>query len=141
MNHFMLPENRQDEATPFSASARYGTHAMEILINQILKAGGRRERLQAKVFGGGQVLKGFMVGNVGEQNAKFVRNFLSLEGIPIVAEDLLDVYPRKVYYFPYSGKVMMKKLKSVHNNTIVQREREYSTRLRQDDVAGDVDLF
>ncbi|MGQ5523994.1 chemoreceptor glutamine deamidase CheD [Chitinimonas sp. PSY-7] len=141
MNHFMLPDARQDETGPLSSSARYGTHAMEILINQILKAGGRRDRLEAKVFGGGQVLKGFMVGNVGEQNASFVKRFLKLEDIPIVAEDLLDVYPRKVYFFPNTGKVMLKKLKSVHNNTIVQREREYSTRIRQDDVAGDVDLF
>lgn len=141
MNHFMLPDNRQDEGSPLSVSARYGIHAMEILINQILKAGGRRDRLEAKVFGGGQVLQGFMVSNVGEQNATFVRQFLRLEGIPIVAQDLLDIYPRKVYFFPRSGRVMVKTLKSVHNDTIVQRERDYGNRLRHECVAGDVDLF
>ncbi|WP_374357888.1 chemoreceptor glutamine deamidase CheD [Chitinimonas sp.] len=141
MNHFMLPENRQYDANPLALSARYGTHAMEVLINQILKAGGRRDRLEAKVFGGGQVLQGFIVSNVGEQNANFVRHFLEMEEIPIVAEDLLDIYPRKVYFFPRSGRVLMKKLRSVHNDTIVQREREYGSRLRHESVSGDVDLF
>lgn len=141
MNHFMLPDSRVDDANPLSVSARYGTHAMEILINQILKAGGKRERLEAKVFGGGQVLQGFMVSNVGEQNARFVKHFLHLEGIKIVGQDLLDIYPRKVYFFPHTGRVMVRKLKTVHNDTIVQREREYGTRLRHERVAGDVDLF
>jgi chemotaxis protein CheD len=141
MNHFMLPENRQIDANPLSLSTRYGTHAMEMLINQVLKAGGKRDRLQAKVFGGGQVLRGFIISNVGEQNASFVRHFLTLENIPIVAEDLLDIYPRKVYFFPKTGKVMVKKLRTVHNDTIIQREREYGSRLRQETVSGEVDLF
>ena len=74
-------------------------------------------------------------------NAAFVGEFLATENIPIVAEDLLDVYPRKVYFFPASGKVMVKKLKNVHNNTIVDREKDYSSRLRYQPVAGDVELF
>src|SRR5205085_2658445 len=68
-----------------SAGGRYGVHAMELLINQILKLGGRRDRLEAKVFGGGNVLQGFMLSNVGQQNAEFIVEYLNLERIPIVA--------------------------------------------------------
>ena len=99
MNHFMLPDGGSDAGSPMSASMRYGAYAMEVLINQILKAGGRRENLEAKVFGGGNVLRGFTAMNVGERNAKFVRDFLRAENIRIVAEDLNDVHPRKVYFF------------------------------------------
>src|SRR3569832_486676 len=69
MNHFMLPYGG-DADSPVSASMRYGTYAMEILINQVLKAGAKRENLEAKVFGGGAVLRGFTASNVGERNAR-----------------------------------------------------------------------
>jgi chemotaxis protein CheD len=103
--------------------------------------GARRSNLEAKIFGGGNVLRGFTVSNVGQKNSLFVKDFLALEHIPVVAEDLLDVYPRKVYYFPHTGRVLVRKLKSVHNNTIVDREKDYSARLRFSKVEGDVELF
>ncbi|XZG70678.1 chemoreceptor glutamine deamidase CheD [Chitinibacteraceae bacterium HSL-7] len=140
MNHFMLPENH-DSGGVVSESARYGTYAMEMLINHVLKHGGRRNRLEAKVFGGGAVLRGFTVNDVGRRNSEFVRRFLDLEHIPITAEDLTGIYPRKVYYFPATGRVLVKKLRSVHNDTIVQRERDYSTRIAHQDVGGNVELF
>ncbi|WP_293775553.1 chemoreceptor glutamine deamidase CheD [uncultured Oxalicibacterium sp.] len=139
MNHFMLPDGDAD--SPVSASARYGTYAMEILINDLLKSGARRENLEAKVFGGGNVLRGFVNMNVGERNAQFVRNFLKVENIRIVAEDLNDIYPRKVYYFPRNGKVLVKKLKQLNNNTLVNREQDYANRLQSNNVSGDVELF
>jgi len=141
MNHFMLPDNSSDPDSPVSASMRYGTYAMEVLINEVLKAGGRRENLEAKVFGGGNVLRGFVAINVGQRNAEFVRGFLKAEGIRIVAEDLNDIHPRKVYYFPRSGKVLVKKLKQLNNNTLVNREQDYAQRLQSKPVAGDVELF
>lgn len=140
MNHFMLPDGG-DLDSPVSASARYGTYAMEILINDLLKAGARRENLEAKVFGGGAVLRGFSAINVGERNAQFVRNFLKVEGIRVVAEDLNDIHPRKVYYFPRNGKVLVKKLKQLNNNTLVNREQDYASRLQSTAVGGDVELF
>ncbi|HEY6773137.1 MAG TPA: chemoreceptor glutamine deamidase CheD [Oxalicibacterium sp.] len=139
MNHFMLPDGDAD--SPISASARYGTYAMEILINDLLKAGARRENLEAKVFGGGAVLRGFVAMNVGERNAQFVRNFLKTENIRIAAEDLNDIHPRKVYYFPRSGKVLVKKLRQLNNNTLVNREQDYANRLQSQNVSGDVELF
>jgi chemotaxis protein CheD len=141
MNHFMLPE-AADEATAMAGlSTRYGTYAMEMLINQIMKMGGSRASLEAKVFGGGNVLKGFTVVNVGQKNVDFVRSFLNLERIPIVGEDLLDIYPRKVYFFPQTGRVLIKKLKAVHNNTIVDREKDYRTRIKDVKQGGDIELF
>lgn len=141
MNHFMLPDGGGDADSPISASARYGTYAMEILINDLLKAGAKRENLEAKVFGGGAVLRGFSCMNVGERNAQFVRDFLKVENIRVIAEDLNDIHPRKVYYFPRTGKVLVKKLKELNNNTLVNREQDYANRLQTNKVAGDVELF
>ena len=141
MNHFMLPDGGGDPSNPASTSMRYGAYAMEMLINQILKAGGRRENLEAKVFGGGNVLQGFTHMNVGERNAQFVRTFLRNENIRVLAEDLNDIYPRKVYFFPQTGRVLVKKLMKLNNYTLVKREQDYATRLQVNDVGGDVDLF
>ncbi len=141
MNHFMLPDTGGEDDNPVSASMRYGTYAMEILINDLLKVGARRENLEAKVFGGGNVLRGFVAINVGERNAQFVKKYLAAEKIPIVAEDLIDIYPRKVYFFPRTGKVLVKKLKQLNNNTVVNREQDYAYRIVEKPIAGDVDLF
>ncbi len=140
MNHFMLPSGGEADS-PVSASMRYGTYAMEVLINDVLKSGARRENLEAKVFGGGNVLTGFTTINVGERNAQFVREYLSAENIRLVAEDLNDIHPRKVYFFPRSGKVLVKKLKKLNNNTLVNREQDYAQRLLASSVGGAVELF
>lgn len=141
MNHFMLPHGGQDENSPLSTSARYGSYAMEVLINQLLKLGAKRNNLEAKVFGGGNVLRGFTVANVGQRNANYVLDYLDTENIRIVSQDMLDIYPRKVYFFPQSGRVLVKRLKSAHNDTIIEREKEYGTRLDHAKVEGEVELF
>ena len=139
MNHFMLPDEGGREV--LSTSARYGTYAMEVLINHLLKLGARRNRLEAKVFGGGAVMESLASSNVGVRNAEFVLKFLNTEKVPVVAKDLLDSYPRKVYYFPSTGKVLVKKLHRVRNDTLFSREREYKERLVTAKVEGDVELF
>ncbi len=144
MNHFLLPNDGSGQDNILSESARYGAYAMEILINHLIKLGARRENLEAKVFGGGNVLKGFTTINVGERNAEFVMEYLKLERIPVVAQDLLDIYPRKVYFFPDSGQVLIRKIKSLHNNTIMDRESAYRMQLRNkpsQNVQQDVELF
>ena len=141
MNHFMLPGNHDGGLSPISASARYGVYAMELLINHLLKLGARRSDFEAKVFGGGSVLRGMTANNVGERNAEFVREYLATENIQIAAQDLLDIYPRKVYYFPNTGRVLVKKLKSQHNTTVLDREMEYSMRIKRVPVAGESGLF
>lgn len=139
MNHFMLAESQDRGA--LSASARYGSFAMEILINHLMKLGARRANLEAKVFGGGRVMASLGSSKVGERNSSFVLEYLATESIPITARDLLDVTPRKVYFFPATGRVLVKKLARVHNDTLARREREYAERLVEAPPAGDVELF
>lgn len=139
MNHFMLPDDASRDTV--GNSARYGTYAMEVLINHLLKLGARRHRLEAKVFGGGAVLSSLASSNVGVRNAEFVLDFLKTEKIPIVAKDLLESYPRKVYYFPETGRVLVKKLHRVHNDTLFNREKDYKARLSVAPLAGDIELF
>lgn len=144
MNHFLLPNDGNTGDNMLSDSARYGVYAMEILINHLIKLGAKRENLEAKVFGGGNVLKGFTAINVGERNAEFVMDYLKMEHIPIVAQDLLDVYPRKVYFFPKTGEVLIKKIKSLHNSTILDRESTYRMQLRNKParaIRQDVEFF
>lgn len=139
MNHFMLPGKDSGDIT--SVSARYGGYAMEMLINQILKLGGKRNNLEAKLFGGAMTLPGLSTRSVGEMNAEFALHYLENDGIPLVAHDLLDFYPRKVYFFPRSGRVMVRVLKTIHNNTILEREQAYEQRLLHTRIEGDVELF
>jgi len=138
MNHFMLAEGGDDLVGP---SARYGVYAMEILINHLLKNGARRQNLEAKVFGGGRVLSSLAGAMIGERNADFVIKYLKTEQIPVLARDLLDVYPRKVYFFPQTGRVLVKRLTRLHNDTLARREREYAARLNGAPIAGVVELF
>jgi len=139
MNHFMLPDSAANG--PASESARYGAFAMEKLVNEILKRGGVKGRLEAKVFGGGAVLRGFTSRPVGERNALFVREYLRREGIPIVAEDLLDVHPRKIYFFPATGKVLVRSLTHTPAE-VMQLDKLYRERLEQGTAAeGSVELF
>jgi chemotaxis protein CheD len=135
MNHFMLPG-----AAGAAQSANLGVYAMEVLINRMLKLGAERGRLQAKLFGGASVLEGMDALNVGTQNGTFALEFLAEERIPVVAQDLYDVCPRKVYFFPASGKVLVKRLGGLRNDTIEQREREYRASLAHGQ-SGEVEIF
>lgn len=139
MNHFMLPEHGGDPDSPLSTSARYGAYAMEILINQLLKMGAHRLHLEAKLFGAGRVLAG--VTDVGKRNAHFAIEYLQRERIRVLSKDLGDIYPRKVYFFPQTGRVMVKVLRNLHNDTVVKRERNYAQLIDTTPVTGEVDLF
>ncbi|WP_153916669.1 chemoreceptor glutamine deamidase CheD [Shewanella sp. TC10] len=141
MNHFLLPSDSDFSIPSVSQSARYGVFAMELLINQMLKFGADKRHIEAKVFGGGNVMKGFTSSSVGERNAEFAVDYLKTEHIPIIASDLLDNYPRKVYFFPHTGRVEVKKIKSMHNSTIMDRESEYRMRIRGGDIDSSVDFF
>ncbi|TXC88202.1 chemoreceptor glutamine deamidase CheD [Paraburkholderia azotifigens] len=123
MNHFMLPDDGADVAQAASDSMRYGAYAMEVLINELIKAGGRRERFEAKVFGGAAVLAGMTTMNIGDRNSAFVRRYLALEKIRIVAEDLEGKHPRKVAFMPRTGQVMVKKLRLQQEAGVAEREQ------------------
>lgn len=134
MNHFMLPD-----AAPGDSSARYGVHAMELLVNGLLKHGAARARIQAKVFGGGNVLPGMTLDPIGTRNARFVLEYLAAERIPVLAQDLGDVHPRKVCFFVRTGRTLVKRLPAAVE--VVRVERAYRSRLAQAPVAGSVELF
>ncbi len=144
MNHFMLPQtnvgkfNKGSEAI-VGIATRYGNYAMEHLINAILSNGGKRKNLEVKVFGGGKIIPALT--DVGMKNIDFVLAYLDQEGLKLLSQDLGDIYPRKVVYFPKTGKVAMKKIQDLHNDTIIQRERQYIHTLKSAPVAGDVELF
>lgn len=138
MNHFMLPASKNMNITDGSA-ARYGNFAMEQLINEILKNGGQRKNLEVKLFGGGQVLAHMT--DVGKRNIDFALEYLQLEGLKLIAEDLGDRYPRKVQYCPSSGAARMKKLRAVHNRTVTEREEAYMHEIEEKPAASDIELF
>jgi chemotaxis protein CheD len=135
MNHFMLPEGT---GAP-GESGRYGSYAMELLINEMMKRGASRGGLEAKVFGGAQVISGMTSMNVGERNAEFVIDYLRTERIAILSRDLLDVYPRKVCFLPASGKAMVKRLAPSQAEALAAQERAAAQRPAP--AAGSVDLF
>jgi chemotaxis protein CheD len=138
MNHFMLPENGGGSAD----SGRYGSYAMELLINEMLKMGATRNTLEAKVFGGGAVLQGMTSLNVGERNTTFVMEYLKTERIPVVSKDVLDIYPRKVCFLPHSGKAMVKRLAPSNPEAIVAQERAALQKATPASTGGgSVDLF
>ncbi len=143
MNHFMLPADKSAmKAGDNSDSARYGNYAMEMLINAILKAGGLKKNLEVKLFGGGRVLASMTKIDVGEQNITFIKSYVAIEGLNVVTADLGDIYPRKVIYFPQSGRVLMKKLRKVHNETLEKRESQYRKQLQAKPVeSDDIELF
>jgi chemotaxis protein CheD len=112
---------------------------MEHLINDIIRHGGQRSNLEFKLFGGGKIMQAMM--DVGRKNIEFVLAYLDTEGFRAVAEDLGDVYPRKVNYFPKTGRVRVKKLRTMHNDTIIRRESKYMDQLSTEPIQGEVELF
>ena len=142
MNHFMLPVTAKlavDANCSLGLSTRYGNYAMEHLINEIIKNGGSRRNLEVKVFGGGKILA--QMTDIGDKNASFVHAFIRTEGLRLLGEDLGDIYPRKVHYYPNSGKVRVKKLRSLHNDTITARERAYMRQIEVEQTKSDIELF
>lgn len=142
MNHFMLPASVGDggwKAAGLGASTRYGNFAMEHLINEIMKNGGSRQNLEVKLFGGGRIIANMT--DVGLRNIEFARDYVATEGLRVTSEDVGDVFPRMVVYFPATGKVRVKRLRSLHNNTIVEQETKYLHTIEDKPVSGDIELF
>jgi chemotaxis protein CheD len=144
MNHFMLPldgsQGQSAWGSAASAATRYGNVAMERLINDILKLGGKRENLEIKLVGGGCVLADMTI-DIGARNIEFVRHYVAAEGFKVLGEDLGDVFPRRVVYFPETGRIRVRKLSAGRDETLVARERQYQQLLDTKPVEGDVELF
>jgi chemotaxis protein CheD len=144
MNHFMLPQDASKGTsawgTALSAATRYGNVAMERLVNDILKLGSSRDHLEVKLVGGGRVLASSAI-DIGARNIDFVRKYVADEGLIVAGEDLGDIYPRKVQYAPATGKLRVKKLNTVRNATLYERERSYLEGLENEPFGDDIELF
>lgn len=130
LNHFMLPFPKRSELEPYSANSKYGVNAMELLINDILKKGGEKRALRAKVFGGSTVLdlEREATINIPKMNIDFVFNFLETERVPVDSYSVGGALPRKILFFPREQRVLMKFSKA----SIVgleRREAQYSHKL------------
>ncbi len=144
INHFMLPEDSSNGRSSWlqpevGLSTRYGSFAMEQLINDLLKLGARRDRLEVKLFGGGKILASMT--DVGARNIAFIRNFVRVEGYRIAAENLGDIYPRRILYFPANGRVLLKRLRALESESIAIQERQYLGRLDTGPAKDDIELF
>ncbi len=142
MNHFMLPSSEKGGwggSELVSTATRYGNHAMEQMINAILKHGGRREHLLVKIFGGGKIISS--MSDVGKKNIKFVESYINNENVTLLAEDVGGGQARKVIFYPKTGRVRVKKLKNLHNNTVVQRDESYQNTIVDESFEGTVELF
>jgi len=144
MNHFMLPETTKNrlrdgvEAVVGNAT-RYGNYAMEHLINTILSNGGKRKNLEVKLFGGGKIIP--TMSDVGARNIEFVLDYIDAEALRLLAQDLGDIYPRKVNFYPMTGKVKMKKIQDIHNETLAIREKRYGNSIKDMPVESEIELF
>ena len=144
MNHFMLPTNFKDTDDSWknrkdNLANRYGNYAMENLINDILKNGGRRENLEIKIFGGGKILA--KMTDVGARNISFIEDYIRTENLNLIAKDLGSEYPRRVIYDPITGKAKVRKLKALTTDSIIERETRYLHNIQESNVSGDIELF
>ena len=129
MNHFMLPNDA-------CLATKYGVHAMNMLIDQLVHLGARRNKLMAKAFGGGKVLPGFVQQDIGRVNAEFVLEYLDDANIPLISSDLMSTYARKIYYFPADGNVYMKRIREFNNATLYERESTHRVLLSEQAKTG-----
>jgi chemotaxis protein CheD len=134
MNHFMLAEEGEGQVRDSSESMRYGNYAMDMLLREMLRAGARRERLRAKVFGGGAVLPNMTTLNIGDRNADFVLRYLREQGIAVAAQDLRGPHARRVCFMPATGKAVVRKLRT-QAGVVQMIQREEQALMRQ--LAGD----
>jgi chemotaxis protein CheD len=130
MNHFMLPAIGSNRTLINDEGGKYGMFAMELLVNDLLKKGIRREDMVAKVFGGGHVLRGIktpaaMVARVPTNNIEFAYKYLEQEKIPVVASDTGGDHGRKIYLFTQTGKVLLKRITGEKVLEVVEEEVLY----------------
>jgi chemotaxis protein CheD len=143
MNHFMLPDRHESfsghPATGFNEINRYGCFAMESLINHLARHGAQRQRLELKVFGGGRILKPMI--DIGARNIAFIHSWARTEGIKLASQDLGGIQPRKLMYFPATGRARVLKLPAIENRGVADRELYYLEHLAQEPNEGQVEIF
>ena len=148
MNHFILPEqlcshqSQNIEVLENSYASRYGAVSMERMINELVKQGGNMHNMQAKIFGGANIINAMSVTNdIGKKNTDFVRNYLKLENIPVLSEDVGGNHPRKVYFFSDSNDVYVKKTGNFHLRELIKSEHKYQRYLNTTIEEADIEIF
>lgn len=143
LNHFMLPDGDAADWSSANAVLRYGSDAMETLLNDLYKRGAPRSRLEVKVFGGANVIGSVSEVGVGHKNAAFVSHYLKNEGIPIEASDLGGNFARRIHYFPETGKVNRLLLRRRDDSQVFQQESSIrrTIKAKEEAVGGDIELF
>jgi len=139
INHFMLPESDSGDWGGVSASMRYGNYAMEVLINDVLRMGGARNRLEIKLFGGANVINASTL--IGTKNIEFVETYLRIEHMAVAAKHLGGSQARKIIFFPGSGKVKMKLLDKTDNDVVVAEEQVFKAQIEKSEIEGSIELF
>lgn len=139
LNHFMLPERAHSDGDNASAAMRYGSFAMEVLINKVLKSGCAREDLEIKLFGGANVTSGSTL--IGEKNAEFALRYLEREGLRLSARDLGGTRGRRIHYCPHSGTVKRRMQKSAMLSEVIREEQTYCSLLQTRRLGNDAELF
>jgi chemotaxis protein CheD len=124
LNHFVLP------ALPGDTGTRYGFEAMEHLIEECVRIGALRSRLQAKVFGGGHMIGGLSGESVSSRNIAFIRRFLEAAEMPIAAEQLGGEGARELYFFPDNGRTFVRHI----SGSMISRRIRSQDDLMHDEV-------
>lgn len=139
MNHFLLPDAEDRGEHYPSLALRYGSYSVERLINAILSRGGRRERLEIKVFGGANVLNG--ASDVGSRNVDFIEHYFARERLSIRAADLRGKAPRKLRYFPTTGRAQVCDLRNGEAADAISSEADMRSKMAFSKLSGDVEIF
>jgi len=149
MNHFMLSSKRYSRKMPLSITdaGRYGIHSMELMINEMLKGGAKRDMLKAKAFGGGSVLKTADLSAcnylaVGEVNVRFIKEFLQNEQIPLVSSDLGGTSGRVIYFDTGDFYTYVRRMAKTGGNLAKREEQYWKEEIQtQEETETQVDLW
>jgi chemotaxis protein CheD len=143
LNHFMLDRTLIPKNDITGNIGRFGMYAMEILINELMKAGSQRKNLVAKVFGGGSILQN-TTGNINkipQDNIDFAINYLKTEKIPVIAQDVGGPWPRKVFFYPVTAKVLLKHITKQVDEVVAAEASYRANQEKQLKKQGEVVLF
>ena len=139
MNHFLLPENPSSDDELPSFALRYGSHAIESLTNALVSRGAQRSRIEVKVFGGANIRN---IGNGwGHANANFVENYLKRERLNVLASDLRGTQPRRLRYFPATGRAQLSKNSEVPVTTLAAKEFRLAKKLKREKDRSSIEIF
>ncbi|MCB1969793.1 MAG: chemoreceptor glutamine deamidase CheD [Geminicoccaceae bacterium] len=141
LNHFLLPASDTGAWGGTDAAMRYGNYAMEVLINDLIKRGASKARLEVKIFGGSNLIDSEAGAPVGQRNVEFVDRYLDEEGLRPVARHVGGNIPRRIHYYPVSGRVRMLLLRRKTDPELFRQEADLARSARQRPIEGDIELY